>query len=413
MPYVRVGVDNQYVYFAKIHGELQGKIIKALDFGGFYASVPLGHTPLSLKKVITKQLSQGCITNDEFYSPERVNFLQNLFGQNGLFSSYFPPHEYVVSGRCTGSEGVTLALQLAFEYNWDYEARKSKNLQKTKIIAMRGAYHGSTLCLRTLFDRGTYKAGFPLPQFTALYVDFDDAEELAELLEREKGNVLALILEPIQGDRGIIVPKEGYLTKVRELCNKYEVLMIADEVLTFGRTGEWFGCFDQGKFVRPDVLVIGKCISMGVIPASLVISRKEVTMHPYRGISTFDLTPLTCELLNAGLKEMNERNLVSQAKRKGEIILKGVEIGRLIRTIRGRGLMIGLELTDEANDVVQKVREELLERGLNIDLMSGRKSDGINKTLRLTPPLIVTEDDCRKVVEIINQYQREVFTANF
>jgi len=183
--------------------------------------------------------------------------------------------------------------------------------------------------------------------------------------------------------------------------------MIADEVLTFARTGEWFGSYDGKKFVRPDIMAIGKNLGMGIQPASMVISRKDIKMGPYRGISTFDLTPLTCQIIGKGIKEIKDRDLLAQSKIKGKNLLKRIKKGKMIKEVRGRGLLIGLELTDYAHPFSHKIRESLLEKGLNSELMSGRKRENKNTTIRLSPPLIVTEDDCTKAAQTINNFQEE------
>lgn len=400
MPYLYLCADNQTVYFADLKTK---RVIKALDFSGFYGAASLGHTPLQLLPAIEAQLKSGCFVSSEYDSVTRNRLLKYLIGETGLWREYFSDDDFHITARSTGSEAVTVALQLAFEYQWDYLARKSKQPHKNIILAFEGAYHGSTVMAKTVLNRTSLTLGQPQANIETIFIPYGDDKKLKNTFKAAGAKIAAVIVEPIQGDGGIVIPPHGFLSSIQKQCSDYGSVMIADETLTFSRTGKWFASFDDGQFVEPDITVIGKSLGMGVTPIAMVIAKKQITWHPYRGISTFELHPMACAVVQAGLAWIDTQQLLTKADELGRQLLESIRPNEVIKAIRGQGLMVGLELTDSASRHFHQIRCDLLSQGVVTDIMSGNKKQGINKTLRLSPPLVVSKKDCEEVVERLNQ----------
>jgi ornithine--oxo-acid transaminase len=292
----------------------------------------------------------------------------------------------------TGAEAVETAIKTARK--WGYQV-KGVAPDRAKIIACRRNFHGRTTTLVSFstdplaHDRyGPYTPGFPL-------VDFGDADALADAIDED---TVAFLVEPIQGEAGVIVPPPGYLGEVRDLCRQAGILLIADEIQTgLGRTGQTFAC--QHEQVQPDIYVLGKALGGGIVPLSAVVSSWEIlgVFSPGTHGSTFGGNPLACavglevcQMLATG--EFQERAAVLGAR-----LLDGLGAASLpgVTEVRGKGLWAGIELA-AGMPPARAICEQLLAEGLFV-------KDTQRTTLRLAPTLVITEAELDQALERITR----------
>jgi ornithine--oxo-acid transaminase len=256
---------------------------------------------------------------------------------------------------------------------------------QAEIITCAGNFHGRTLTAISFSTEPGYRAGFSpyTPGFVT--VPYGDARALRAAISP---NTVAVLLEPIQGEGGIIVPPDGYLRAVREMCSEWNVLMMADEIQTgLGRTGRLFACDHED--VKPDVMILGKALAGGVYPVSVVLSSREVlgVFKPGDHGSTFGGNPLGCAVARTALKVLVEEGMIENAARMGEYFQERlVEVNSPhIKEVRGKGLLIGMELHPEAGGA-RRFCEALQARGV-------LAKETHTHVIRLAPPLIITRQE--------------------
>ncbi|MGZ3651782.1 MAG: ornithine--oxo-acid transaminase, partial [Bdellovibrionota bacterium] len=284
------------------------------------------------------------------------------------------------------------ALKLA--RRWGY-VKKGIPDDQAKIVFVRGNFWGRTLAAISSSTDPSSKKGFGpyMPGFSL--VDYDDVAALENALSDK--TVAGFMFEPIQGEAGVVIPRDGYLKSVRELCTKHKVLMIADEVQTgLGRTGKLLACDHEG--VRPDILILGKALSGGVLPVSAVLADDEIMLNikPGEHGSTYGGNPLACAVGMAALEVLRDEKLSENAARMGELFRS--EMKRLkqpwVQSVRGRGLMNAIVIDKagpvKAWDICLKLRDN--------GLLAKPTHDHI---IRLAPPLVITEAQMKECCDII------------
>jgi ornithine--oxo-acid transaminase len=288
----------------------------------------------------------------------------------------------------TGVEAVESALKVARK--WGYEV-KGVAPGTAEIIVCAGNFHGRTLSVVSFSTDPTSTTGFGpfTPGFRI--VPFGDAAALEEAITT---NTVAVLVEPIQGEAGVIIPPAGYLSAVRAACTRHDVILILDEVQTgLGRTGKLLA--EQHEGVEADLTVIGKALSGGVYPVSAVLSNKEVlgVLKPGEHGSTFGGNPLACAVARMALKVLVEEGMVENAARQGARLMAGLSGLRsdAVREVRGRGLMIAVELHPEAGGA-RAYCEALQARGLLC-------KETHDHTIRIAPPLVITDDQADWALE--------------
>jgi len=285
----------------------------------------------------------------------------------------------------SGTEAVEGALKLA-------RARTGKR----RFIAANGAFHGKTFGSLSVSGRELYRKDFyPLLE-EVVHVPFGDAEAVERAINDDTA---AVILEPIQGEGGVIIPPDDYLPRVREVCTRKGVLLILDEVQTgIGRTGKMFACEHWG--VTPDIMTVAKSLGGGIMPIGAFIATPEVwkpfDVNPYVHSSTFGGNPLACAAGVAALKAIEEEGLLEQAATKGEYIMKALQVLRrrfpaVIKDVRGKGLLIGLEMTKEGAGGM--VISETVSKGVLV-----LHSLNNPKVIRIMPPAVITMDQIECVL---------------
>ncbi|KAK9707025.1 hypothetical protein RND81_07G168000 [Saponaria officinalis] len=363
---------------------------KYIDFLSAYSAVNQGHCHPKITKALIEQTQKLTLSSRAFYNDRFPLFAERITGMFG-YDMVLPMN--------TGAEGVETALKLARK--WGYEKKKIP-ANEAIIVSCCGCFHGRTLGVISMSCDNEATRGFGPLLPGHVKVDFGD--ELAlENLFREKGNRIAgFLFEPIQGEAGVVVPKEGYLKAVRDLCTKYNVLMIADEIQSgLGRSGRMLAC--DWEDVRPDVVILGKALGGGVVPVSAVLADKDVmlSIQPGEHGSTFGGNPLASVVAVASLDVLQEEGLVERSAKYGEELrhlLMEVKnrFPEFIKQVRGKGLFNAVELNRDALSPVSayEICIKLKDRGV-------LAKPTHNTIIRLTPPLSISMDELKQGAEAV------------
>jgi acetylornithine/N-succinyldiaminopimelate aminotransferase len=350
-----------------------------LDFTGGIAVTALGHSHPKVVGTLREQAATLIHVSNYFYIPQQAQLAQLLcehsFADRVFFSN-------------SGAEANETAIKLARKW-----AKEHGSSDRGDIISMRGGFHGRTLATVTATAQEKYHHGFePLPGGFK-YVAFNDLKALERAID---SRTAAVLVEPIQGEGGVIVPDEGYLPGLRKLCDEAGILLILDEIQTgMGRTGKPWAYEHSG--VAPDIMTVAKALANGVpIGATLATEDVARVFTPGTHGSTFGGNPLATAVGVTVFSTLIEDKLAERAGRVGKLLLQGLEAVRAkhpkaVKEVRGRGLLVGLDLVPPVGDVVAACRE----RGLLV-LTAG------DNTLRLAPALIVTEKEVAEACAIID-----------
>ena len=343
---------------------------KYLDMLSAYSAVNQGHRHPKIIKALKEQADKVTLGSRAFYSSNLGEWLDKLNEISGKEMG-IPMN--------TGAEAVESAIKAA--RRWGKEVKGIED-GKQEIIGMKGNFHGRTLGAISLSSEASYKEGFhPLvPGFPL--VPYGDIDALKSAINE---NTVAIILEPIQGESGINIPRDGFLKEIRELCDENNVLMIADEIQCgLGRSGKLFAC--DWEDVEPDMYILGKALGGGVLPVSVVLGDKEVLelMTPGSHGSTFGGNPLSAAVSIAAIDVLLDEKLADRSNELGEYMKSELQTiaNPVIKEVRGRGLFIGMELTEDARPYC----EALKERGL----LCKETHDTV---IRFAPPLIIEKED--------------------
>lgn len=340
-----------------------------LDMLSSYSALNQGHRHPAIIKALKEQADKVTLTSRAFHNEQLVLLYEKLAKITG--KTMFLPMN-------TGAEAVETALKAV--RRWAYACKKVPENQ-AEIIVCADNFHGRTVTVTSFSSSEEYRRGFGpfTPGFTI--VPFGDLEALKQAITP---NTAAFLVEPIQGEAGIVIPPKGYLRQARELCRQNRVLFVADEIQTgLGRTGRMFAC--EWEEVTPDVYLLGKALGGGVLPISIVAADEEIlgVFEPGSHGSTFGGNPLACAVAVAALDVLETENLVEKSRELGEYFLARLRQidSPLIRQVRGRGLFIGLELTVPARSYCEKLQEQgLLCKDTHANI------------IRFAPPLVIDKE---------------------
>ncbi len=354
-----------------------------LDFLSAYSAINQGHTHPRILQALIDQASKLTLVSRAFRNDQIALLAKELCELTG-FDTMLPMN--------SGAEAVETALKAARK--WGYKVKGVPENQ-AQIITCEGNFQGRTISIVSFSTEAQYRDGFGpfTPGFVT--VPYGDAAALEAAITP---NTVAFSLEPIQGEAGVIIPPDGYLQQVREICTRHNVLMMADEIQTgLGRTGKLFACDWEG--VKPDVVTIGKALSGGFYPVSAVLARQEVlgVFKPGDHGSTFGGNPLGAAVAREALKVIVDENLIENAIQQGEYLkgrLERIE-SEHIAEVRGRGLLIGVELKPEAGGA-RRFCEMLKDEGL----LCKETHDNV---IRFAPPLIIQREDLDWALERIEK----------
>ena len=364
--------------------DVEGK--KYYDFLSAYSAVNQGHCHPKIISALVNQSNKLTLTSRAFHN--------NILGQYEKFITEFFGYDKVLPMN-TGVEGGETAVKLARK--WGYEVKKVAN-DSAKIIFVEGNFWGRTLgAISSSTDPSSTNGFGPfMPGYEI--IPYNDIESLKDSLKDQ--NVVAFMVEPIQGEAGVVVPDDDYLKKAYDLCKESNVLFIADEVQTgIGRTGKMLCCEHHG--FKPDILILGKALSGGVFPVSAILASDEVmlTIKPGEHGSTFGGNPVACEVAMAALNVIRDEKLAENAAKMGVIFREKLQSyineSKIVEEIRGKGLLNAIIINDEENsDIAWNICLKMAQNGLLAKPTHGN-------IIRFAPPLIINDEQLNNCIDII------------
>lgn len=361
--------------------DVEGK--KYFDFLSGYSAVNQGHCHPVIVNALIEQSQKLTLTSRAFYN--------DLLGEYEKYITSYFGYDRVLPVN-TGVEAVETAIKLSRK--WAYEVKGIEE-DKAIIITCKQNFHGRTIGVVSFSTDPTAKNNFGPFLEGFVEIPFNDLNALE--IEISKKNVAAFLFEPIQGEAGVVVPDEGYYTGIRNLCTKHNVLMVADEIQTgLCRTGKLLACDHEN--VRPDIIILGKALSGGVLPVSAVLADDEImlTIKPGEHGSTYGGNPLACKVAIAALKVLKDENMAENAAEMGNLFRE--EIKKLkspfIKTVRGKGLLNAFVIEHYDPEAAWNLCLELKNKGLIAKPTHGDK-------IRFAPPLIITREQMLEAVSII------------
>jgi ornithine--oxo-acid transaminase len=355
------------------------------DFLSAYSAVNQGHCHPKITQTLIEQSQKLALTSRAFHNNilgEYEKFLTGLFG----FDKVLPMN--------TGAEGVETAIKLARK--WGYE-KKGVAENTAKVIVCEGNFHGRTISIVSASTDADARKNFG--PYTPGYVTipYDNIEALAEALK--DNSVVGFLVEPIQGEAGVYVPKAGYLKTASEMCKAANVLFIADEIQTgIARTGKMLACDHED--VKPDMLILGKALSGGMYPVSAVLANDEVMMciKPGQHGSTYGGNPLGCKIAMTAMSVVVDEKLAENSEKLGELLrseLKAIKSDR-ISIVRGKGLLNAIVIKEKDGITAWEVCLKLAENGLLAKPTHG-------DIIRFAPPLVITKEQIMECAGIIKK----------
>ena len=361
--------------------DVEGK--RYFDFLSAYSAVNQGHCHPAIVKALTDQASRLTLTSRAFYN--------SALGEYEEYITKYFKYDKVLPMN-SGAEADETALKLCRKWAYKKKGVKENN---AKIIACEGNFHGRTISIISMStdpdarnDYGPFTPGF-------IIIPYNDLKALEKALSDP--DVAGFLVEPIQGEAGVFVPNEGYLKKSYELCKSKNVLFIADEVQTgIARTGKLLACDHEG--VRPDILILGKALSGGVLPVSAVLADDEImlTIKPGEHGSTFGGNPLAARVAVAALEVVKNEKLAENADRLGKIFREEFRSIKsdMVELVRGKGLLNAVVIRPKNGKEAWDVCLEMKDKGLIAKPTH-------NHIIRFAPPLVITEKQLREAIGLI------------
>lgn len=385
IPVVLAKGEGVYVW------DVEGK--KYFDFLAAYSAVNQGHCHPKIVAAVVDQMSKLTLSSRAFYSDalgEYEKFVTEFFG----FDKLLPMN--------TGAEAVETALKLARRWGYDKKGIKDGN---ARIVVCENNFHGRTISIVSMStDPDAYGHFGP---FTPgiIKVPYNDAKALEQVLQSDP-DICGFLVEPVQGEAGVVVPDNGYLKTCYDLCKKYNVLFIADEIQAgLGRTGKMLCCDHEG--VHPDMLILGKALSGGVYPVSAVLANDDIMLNikPGQHGSTYGGNPVACKAGIVALQVLKEEKLVENSERLGNILLFELkrlkaEFPAIVKEVRGKGLWAAMVISENEGKGAWEFCLKMMENGLLAKPTHG-------DTIRFAPPLVITEAQLRECIAIVEKSLKE------
>lgn len=365
--------------------DVDGK--RYFDFLSAYSAVNQGHCHPRIVEALTEQAQTLCLTSRAFYNDclgPYEEIMHKIFG----YDKMLPMN--------SGAEAVETALKLARK--WAYQVKRVEK-DNAIIVTCKNNFHGRTISIISYStdenakkEYGPYTPGFEI-------IEYNNINALKNILEEKGKNIAAFLVEPIQGEAGVVVPDKGYLKKCYDLCKQHNVLFVADEIQTgIARTGKMLCCDHEN--IRPDIVTLGKALSGGVLPVSAVLCNNEImmTISPGQHGSTFGGFPLACKVATAAMQVVLNEDLANKAETLGEIFRN--EMSKIespfIKLVRGKGLLNAVEIQPHNDKTAWDVCVEMAKNGL----LAKPTHEHI---IRFAPPLVITEEQLREGIDIIKK----------
>jgi ornithine--oxo-acid transaminase len=377
--------------------DVEGK--RYYDFLSAYSAVNQGHCHPKIIEALVNQAQKLTLTSRAFYNDQLglfEEFITNYFG----FDKVLPMN--------TGAEAVETALKLCRK--WAYEVKGIQE-QKAQIIVCDGNFHGRTTTIISFSNDENARKNFGPYTEGFIKIPYNDLEALENIL-KSSDSIAGFLVEPIQGEAGVYTPSDDYMLKAKELCNKYNVLFIADEIQTgIARTGSLLAvcgnctcenkCEKQSTYATPDILILGKALSGGAYPVSAVLANNSImnVIRPGQHGSTFGGNPIAAAVAIAALKVVNEENLIKNARALGKLfrskLNEYISTSNVAILVRGRGLLNAIVINDtEESDTAWDICMALRDNGLLAKPTHGN-------IIRFAPPLVINETQLLDCVDII------------
>jgi ornithine--oxo-acid transaminase len=362
--------------------DVDGK--KYLDMLSSYSALNQGHCNPAVVAALKDQADKLTLTSRAFHNDLFGPFMKKLAEMTGL---------QTVLPMNTGAEGVETAIKMA--RRWGYR-RKGIPDGKAKIVVCENNFHGRTTTIVGFSSEASYKEGFGPFSEGFQIIPYGDIEALESALD---DHTCAFLVEPIQGEGGILIPEEGYLKKAGDMCRDRKILLILDEIQTgLGRTGRLFA-YQHEEGVEPDALILGKALGGGVYPVSAVVSRKEImdVFDPGSHGSTFGGNPLACRVALAALEVIENEKLADRSRDSGAYFtgeLRKIESPH-VTDVRGRGLFIGVEVKRESGGA-----RPFCEKLMDLGILCKETHDLV---IRFAPPLVITKEEMDWALERIGK----------
>ncbi len=365
--------------------DVEGK--SYLDFLSCYSALNFGHQHPVLVARLVEQLGKLALCSRAFHSEELCLFSQEL-AESVQMDQVLPMN--------SGAEAVETALKIARK--WGYEKRGVK--KDANIIVFTNNFHGRTITIVSFSSEPDYRAGFGpfTPGFKE--VPFDSLSQLESAIDE---NTVAVLMEPIQAEAGILLPAPGFLKSVRELCTRKNLLLLMDEIQTgLGRTGRDY-CF-QHEGAKPDLLILGKSLGGGLLPISAVVGRKEVmdVIQPGQHGSTFGGNPLASAVARSALQLLQKEKLSDRSAKMGAQIIDWLKAAQLpkVKQIRGKGALIGIEL-EPSSGGARRYCEKIAQEGVLC-------KETHTYVIRIAPPLVISDSELERGIQTVARVVREL-----
>ena len=366
---------------------------KYFDFLSAYSAVNQGHCNEKILNTFVEQAKKLTLTSRAFYNNElgsSLEYITDVFG----YEKMLPMN--------SGAEAVETAIKICRK--WGYEIKKVDH-NMAKILVCNGNFHGRTTTVVSFSSHHGSKAHFgPLTGGFEI-ISYNNTAELEKKL-KEDPNIVGFLVEPIQGEGGVVVPDEGYLKKCKDLCEDYNVLLLADEIQTgVCRTGKLLASYHEN--IKPDIVILGKALSGGFYPVSGVLTSKEImsVMKVGQHGSTFGGNPLACVVAKEAIKYSIDNNLSEKAEKLGNIfrdyLNKVKDEIPIMSTVRGKGLLNAIVLNcEEDSEIPWNICLDMRDNGLIAKPTQGNK-------IRFAPPLVITEEEILEALKIIEHSLRK------
>lgn len=358
-----------------------------LDFLSAYSAVNQGHNHPKIVEALKEQAQTLCLTSRAFYNDALGPYekmMTELFGYDKLLPMN------------TGAEAVETALKLARK--WAYQVKKVAE-NEAIIVTCKNNFHGRTISIISYStdhnakkEYGPYTPGFET-------IEYNDVEALEKILKEKGKRIAGFLIEPIQGEAGVVVPDEGYLKKCYDLCKQHNVLFIADEVQTgIARTGKMLCCDHEN--IKPDIVILGKALSGGVMPVSAVLCDNEImmTISPGQHGSTYGGFPLACKVATAAIQVVLDEDLAERAEKLGKIFRERMKAIKspFIKLVRGKGLLNAVEIQPHNGKTAYDVCIEMAKNGL-------LAKPTHQHIIRFAPPLVISEEQLNEGLDIFEK----------
>jgi ornithine--oxo-acid transaminase len=366
------------------------------DFLSAYSATNQGHCHPKIVQAMVEQAQKCTLSSRAFYNsvfPRFAKYATEMFGYD------------MILPMNSGAEAVESALKIARK--WGYE-KKGISPNEAVIISARGCFHGRTIAVISMSSDPDCRSQFGPFLSGLVQIDYNDASQLREVIQQYGKNVCGFLVEPIQGEAGVVVPDDGYLAECYQICKENNVLFIGDEIQTgLARTGKLIAC--EWENVRPDILILGKAISGGLLPLSAVLADKDIMLviKPGEHGSTYGGNPLASAVGIAALQVIQEEKLVERAQAMGEKLRRALKEmnAPFVKAVRGKGLLNAVVIDPTYEKSGWDICMLLKARGL----LAKPTHENI---IRFAPPLVITEEQMDDCLDIIRSTFRDVITMS-